>query len=253
MNMLTNTDELPVNPQVNQETTVFLIEDDSNLRIEIDEHLRLNGFKVRSFENASNFYDHFYFKEKDLFVIDLNLPGESGLNLSKRIRESVPLAGIIIITAQPGLSEKLEGYSVGGADFYLNKPIFPDELVLILKNLHKRLGGNKNSVQNTWNLSLRDRVLIDPFLTHKIRLTARECSLLVEFYKATDYTLESEYLMEIFTSKDGDELMSKHALEELVARLRRKIKVAQQEGNDQSIKSVWGVGYQLTIKIDLSQ
>ena len=75
--------------------------------------------------------------------------------------------------------------------------------------------------------------------------------LLSDFTTSKDNTLSSDHLLELFTSPEGDEYMSKHALEELIARLKRKIKVAQAPDEEAAIKSVWGVGYQLCIKINI--
>ena len=67
--------------------------------------------------------------------------------------------------------------------------------------------------------------------------------------QAKDNTLESAVLCDLFAEEDDDTLMSKHALEELIARLRKKFKSVQAEGDEPAIKSVWGVGYQLCVRI----
>ena len=118
---------------------VVLVEDDLHLRKEIASHLIGNGFKVFDVSSAATLEELVSPDPIDLYVIDLNLPGESGLSLSKRIRTSYPLVGIVIITARLGLNDKLASYSHGGADFYLNKPFSPEELVLILQNLGRRV------------------------------------------------------------------------------------------------------------------
>jgi DNA-binding response OmpR family regulator len=228
---------------------VLLVEDDNQLRFEIEQHLSLNGFKVHGLASAQEITGVDMFNQFDLFVIDVNLPGENGLSLSNRIRESSPSSGIVIVTARPTLSDKLASYTMGGADFHLNKPISPDELVMVLKNLGRRI--NKAATHSIWTLSLSERVLNDPSSSHKIRLTAREKMLLSAFTTSKDNTLSSDHLLELFTSPEGDEYMSKHALEELIARLKRKIKVAQAPDEEAAIKSVWGVGYQLCIKINI--
>jgi len=228
---------------------VVLVEDDHNLRKEISDHLRGNGFTVFDTANASAFDDLVNPDVIDLYVIDLNLPGENGILLSKRIRAKFPLVGIVIITARLGLGDKLASYSHGGADFYLNKPVSPEELVLVLQNLGRRV---KNiNTEQAWSLNLRDRILMSPDLQHKVRLTSREKTLLVALSQAKDNTLESGYIADLFTSGDENDFMSKHALEELIARLRRKLKSAQPAESEVAIKSVWGVGYQLCIQLKI--
>jgi DNA-binding response OmpR family regulator len=184
-----------------------------------------------------------------MFIIDLNLPGEGGLSICKRLRQTLPNAGIVIMTARVALHDRLAGYSHGGADFYLTKPISPDELVMVLLSLGRRV--KKLSTDGEWNLSLRDRILLGPDPWQKLRLTSREKTLLVALSHAKDNTLESGALCDLFSAEDSDEGMSKHALEELIARLRKKFKTAQGPESEPAIKSVWGVGYQLCVPINL--
>jgi DNA-binding response OmpR family regulator len=98
-------------------------------------------------------------------------------------------------------------------------------------------------------LSLRDRTLLPPDHDKKLRLTSKEKTILLALVQAKDNTLESGVLCDLFAEEDSDALMSKHALEELIARLRKKFKSAQTEGDEPAIKSVWGVGYQLCVRI----
>ncbi len=75
--------------------------------------------------------------------------------------------------------------------------------------------------------------------------------LLVALVQARENTLESAILCDLCTGDTAEDIMSKHALEELVARLRKKIRAAQADDAEPAIKSVWGVGYQLCLKINL--
>jgi DNA-binding response OmpR family regulator len=242
---------ISVNPAIKNDFVfnVVIVEDDLHLRREISGHLIGNGFIVHDVPRASSLDELVSPDPIDLYVIDLNLPGESGLSLSKRIRSKYPLVGIVIITARLGLNDKLASYSHGGADFYLNKPFSPEELVLILQNLGRRV--KKVDTSNAWSLSLRDRIMLSPDGKHKLRLTGREKSLLVALSQAKDNILESGYISDLFTNPDVEDFISKHALEELIARLRRKLRSAQDEGAEPAIKSVWGVGYQLCIHINI--
>jgi DNA-binding response OmpR family regulator len=103
-----------------------------------------------------------------------------------------------------------------------------------------------------WSLDLRDRTLQGPQPQQKIRLTGREKILLLALVQAKDNTLESGALCDLYGSDDSDDLMSKRTLEELVARLRKKLKAVQEPTAEAAIKSVWGVGYQLCLRIILS-
>ena len=228
---------------------VVLVEDDHFLRDEITSYLSANNFSVHAVASAQSLTDWVTPEPIDLYVIDLNLPGEGGLSLSKRIRANSPAVGIVIITAKLGLSDKLASYSHGGADFYLNKPISPDELVLVLQNLGRRI--RNTSAKSDWTLSLQDRTLIGPGDKQSVHLTNREKILIMALIQAKDFSLESGYLCDLFTSSDSDDYMSKHALEELIARLKRKFKSVQAGDEKPLIKSVWGFGYQLCLNIQI--
>ena len=118
---------------------VALVEDDRLLREEIVVHLQANGFVVHAVNSAAALDDVMAREAIDLYVLDLNLPGENGLSLSRRIRQSLPAAGIVIMTARVALQDRITGYQEGGADIYLSKPTAPDELVLILMSLARRI------------------------------------------------------------------------------------------------------------------
>jgi DNA-binding response OmpR family regulator len=120
---------------------------------------------------------------------------------------------------------------------------------MVLQNLGRRV--KKLTHENDWQLSLRDRTLQPPGENTKIRLTAREKILLVALSQAKDFTLESGVICDLFSAENIDEGMSKHALEELIARFRKKIKSVHSQYSESAVKSVWGVGYQLCIPIHL--
>jgi DNA-binding response OmpR family regulator len=226
---------------------VAVVEDDPLLREEIEIHLQGHHMLVHSVNSASALDDLTARVAIDLFLIDLNLPGESGLSLCTRIRKSLPNVGIVISTGRTSLIDRIAGYKQGGADFYLTKPVAPDELVLVLQSLGRRLKNSNN--MDAWSLSLQERTLKGPQDHQKLRLTNREKILLVALIQAKDKTLSSGVLCDLF-SEDSDRVLSKHSLEELVMRLRKKFKSIQQEGAEEAIKSVWGTGYQLCIKIN---
>ncbi len=231
-----------------EEFVVALVEDDRLLREEISSHLLAHGFEVHAVNSATALDDLMARTPVDLYILDLNLPGEGGLSLCRRLRYTLPNAGIAILTARVSLNDRIAGYEMGGADIYLTKPVAPDELVMVLRSLGRRI--NKNKISHDWSLNLRDRTLKSPHTESKLRLTNREKILLVALIQAKENTLESGELCDLYTGDDSDDLMSKHALEELVARLRKKLRSALPEGAEQPIKSVWGVGYQLCIPIE---
>jgi len=229
-------------------TVIALVEDDRLLREEVAAHLSDNHFLVHAVNSASALDDLVARTPIGLFIIDLNLPGEDGLSLCKRLRASIPQAGIIILTARTAMNDRIAGYQKGGADFYLTKPVIPDELVLILLSLDRRIKHTEKS--NEWTLDLRNRTLISPSSELILKLTSREKILLVALAQANENTLSSGALCDLYEDDSIDNLMSKHALEELIARLRKKFKQVQLAPDQSAIQTVWGVGYQLSVTIN---
>lgn len=122
-----------------------------------------------------------------LHIIDLNLPGESGLELARRLRQAQPTAGIVMVTARSDISDRVEGYR-SGADVYMVKPVEPDELLAVVRAMEARL---------IPALSKSDCLLECASLTLKAslgeaQLTYSEVSLLVGFAAAQDRTLSRE-------------------------------------------------------------
>jgi DNA-binding response OmpR family regulator len=235
-------------PDSSSPLVVAVVEDDSLLREEIVNHLQAEGMQVHAVNSAFALDDTLARERIDVFLIDLNLPGEGGLSLCKRLRDTLPQAGIVICTGRTALIDRIAGYTQGGADFYLTKPVSPDELLLVIESLGRRLKQPQSTL--AWSLSLRDRTLESPHSEEKMRLTEREKTLLVALMQAKDNTLDSGVLCDLFGDETSDRTISKHSLEELVARLRKKFKTMQTEEAESALKSVWGVGYQLCIRVN---
>jgi DNA-binding response OmpR family regulator len=239
----------PASQVPTRRVTVAIVEDDKLLREEMAIYLGNQGMQVHAVNSASALDDLIARARIDVFVIDLNLPGEGGLSLCGRLRTSMPQAGIVVCTGRSSLVDRIAAYQQGGADVFLAKPVAPDELVLVIESLGRRL--QPSVTIDAWSLSLRDRSLRPPHGGPTLALTDREKTLLVGLVQATNHTLTSGVLCDIFGQHEDQQTISKHSLEELVARLRKKFKSAQSVAAAPAIKSVWGVGYQLCVPVHL--
>lgn len=174
---------------------VAVVEDDPLLREEIAHHLRNQSFVVHAANSAAGLEDLMAQTHIDIYLIDWNLPGESGLSLSRRLRQTLPQAAIVMMTARVALTDRLSGYREGGADIYMTKPVAPDELVMVLQSLGRRL--HAHASDQDWVMNLRDRTLASPQSEHKLRLTYREKALLVALIQAHDNLLDSSVLCDL--------------------------------------------------------
>jgi DNA-binding response OmpR family regulator len=119
---------------------LVIVEDHDILRGMLQQALEESGHQVRALSCAEELEDMAQGQHVDVFMIDLNLPGENGLSLTERVRLAYPLAGLIIVTARSGLNDRLEGYA-RGTDLYLSKPIEVPELCAAVAAMGRRRQG----------------------------------------------------------------------------------------------------------------
>jgi DNA-binding response OmpR family regulator len=173
-----------------------------------------------------------------LLVLDLNLPDEDGISITRRIRNALPTVGIILLTARLRSADRLEGYA-NGADVYLTKPTRPEELVAVVKNLFSRLGVGMRPAP--WQLDMAGFMLQSP-KGLQIELTANEARLLMALTVNGQF-LDHAALLSRFGGEAQSEKINKARLEVLISRLRTKLGPHVSNGFD--IRAVRGQGYQL--------
>jgi len=217
---------------------IIVVEDNIALLDTIVDALNSMGHMTKGVTCAESFdeYSDFLF---DLLIVDLNLPGEDGISLTKRVRTVQVNVGIIMLTARSQLSDKLNGYE-NGADIYLSKPTSIEVLGAAIQALAKRI--KQTTISNSYILDTTARTLTGP--RGSIQMTADERSILLALSRALKQRLEYWQLMELFNSAGLK--ITKNALEVKVSRLRKKI---IETGASESINVVRGVGYQLCIPI----
>jgi len=118
---------------------VFLLEDDADIRHLIRHHLENAGFEVRLFARSAGVMQDALAAPPSLFLLDIMVPGEDGLELCGRIRETPSLAMIpvIFVTAKTAEADRVTGLEIGGDD-YITKPFSPRELVARVKAVLRR-------------------------------------------------------------------------------------------------------------------
>lgn len=223
---------------------IIVVEDHDLLREVTVKALAGLGHHVIGVDCAESLTDEHVTNAFDLLVLDLNLPGEDGISLASRIRETQPNVGIIMVTARQHINDKLLGYETG-ADIYLTKPTSIEELAAAVQALAKRLNRRIESVSTPYQLDLASLALQGPL--NRIQLSSNEVSMLVAFARAPEHRLEYWQMIELSGHLDTE--FAKNTLEVQVGRLRKKL--VQAGAFDQPIKAIRGVGYQLCIPITL--
>ncbi len=140
---------------------VVVVEDDLPLQEELLFQLRAEGFAVRGAADAASLDILLAEKPCDILVLDLNLPGEDGYSVARRLCDRRRL-GIIMLTARDTMEDKLRGFA-DGADLYLTKPIDRRELVACIKALYSRVAPHAPlDEEPQWVLNHALRQLIGP-------------------------------------------------------------------------------------------
>ena len=116
---------------------ILVVDDDIRIRKLIQKYLRKNDYLVSTASDANEAVKFANIIDFDLFIIDVMMPGEDGLSLTKKLLENY-YTPIIILTARKETSDRIIGLETG-ADDYISKPFEPRELILRMKSIFKRI------------------------------------------------------------------------------------------------------------------
>ncbi len=220
---------------------IVVIEDNDDLRAEIVGALGGEGHHVVGLDCAETLAEQKDALAIDLMVIDLNLPGEDGISLSRRIRSVQPGIGIVMVTARSGTIERQIGYE-SGADIYLTKPFSLEELSAAINALSRRLKSGQPA-SDALLLDPRRLVLTGP--RGEVSLSAPETAVLAAFVRAVNHRIETWQIAEILERQD--ELPGRNAINVMLFRLGRKL---QQAGTgERPIRAIRRFGYQLCTSV----
>jgi DNA-binding response OmpR family regulator len=204
------------------------------------------GHSVVGLDCAEALNDELGSKLADLLVIDINLPGEDGLSVAKRMREVQPDIGIIMLTGRSRLEDKIEGYD-NGADLYLTKPVASGELNAAVNTLARRLSRLQQSSYDSEKLLLNSRNLTIKGPLGETHLTKAEYVLILSLTKAPGRELEHWQLFEILESEGAPEI-TKGALEAQTSRLRKKL---TNVGAGKALQALRLKGYRLCASVTI--
>jgi len=223
---------------------ILVVEDNDGLREATVDFLIAQGHQVTGVVCAEEVDDTPTRGVPDLYLIDVNLPGENGFSLADRIRRTQPMAGIVLMTARGQLSDRLEGYS-SGADNYLIKPVEQPELLVCIQNLARRLKPVAPQMAQALELNSHNLSLYGPQGT--VAVTHGESMLLAGFIRAAGQKLERWQAMQLIDPNDKGLVAAN--LEMRVSALRKKLSACG--APDDAIRTLRGFGYGLSCPIKL--
>lgn len=223
---------------------ILVVEDNDGLREATVDFLSSQGHQVTGVVSAEEVDDTPTRDLPDLYLIDVNLPGEDGFSLVERIRNSQPRAGIVLMTARGQLSDRLEGYE-SGADNYLIKPVEQAELLVCIQNLARRLKADTHHA--AYGLQLNSQTLCLNGPQGETALTHGESQLLAAFCRAAGQKLERWQAMQLVDNKDKGLVAAN--LEMRISALRKKLSACG--APDDAIRTLRGFGYALVCQIEV--
>ncbi len=222
---------------------IVVVEDHQDLRELFVEHLLGDGFNVVGAGCAEELDDHMAGNSVDLLILDLNLPGENGLEIARRVRPVHPGLNIIMLTARTSEDDRILGYE-SGADLYLSKPVSSQELSAAVRAVHRRMS---SATQAETQITLHVSRMVITTAQSEVGISKVDTALLKALAAAPDRRLAYWRLFEV-TDRDQSDL-AKGQLELQVFRLRKKL--AEVGVSEDFIKSIRREGYQLTEAISV--
>ena len=216
---------------------ILIIDDEEGIREPLKEYLESENFFVSTAKDADDAKKKINLIEFDLLIVDIMMPGQSGLELTKELRQTKDTP-IIFLTAMGEASSRIHGLETG-ADDYVPKPFEPKELVLRIKNILKRV---KN---------LREGLHIIKFGEKKVDLK----KMTISFKKKIEKINQSEKALlekmilslgKVFQREDISKIVNldkERAVDVVITRLRQKIEPDPK--NPVYLQTVRGNGYVL--------
>ena len=232
-------DEQPAS--VHGSKSIFVVEDDEDICALIKHHLETAGYGVTAFLNGSSVISEALQRPPKLFVLDIMLPGISGFDLCRQIRQADSLASIpvIFLSAKVAESDRIKGFEVGCDDF-IPKPFSPRELVARLRSVLRNLPEPSHSeVLKVGDLEIDSASMTVKVEGKSILTTVREFRFLE--YLATHPTrvfTRNQLLNAVWKESVS---VTPRSVDVYVRRLREKIE--RDPANPQYLKTFRGVGY----------
>ena len=225
--------------------TIYIADDEKNIRELIDTYLKNDGFEVLAFATGDELLKKFMETPSDMVILDIMMPGTDGLSLCTKIRQksNVP---IIIVSARDSELDRITGITLGSDD-YLTKPFSPMELVARVKAIFRRLSFERieENLLDFGNLQINisaRQALIEHII---LDLTPTELALLIYLMQNKERAVSREELLRNVWKFDFD--VDTRATDDMIKRLRKKLTAC---GSTAKIIAVWGFGFRLVENAD---
>ena len=220
---------------------VLRLEDEARIASFVSQGLRAQGFVVEACDNGTEGYALALERTYDVVLLDIMVPGMDGLAILKGLRGAEHTVPVILLTARNELDDRLAGLNLG-ADDYIAKPFYVEELVARIHAVVRRTSGERQNLLAVGPLRL-DRITLDVTCGgHRVELTAREFNLLEYLMRSPGRVFTRTQILEHVWGYDFNP--STNVVDVAIQRLRKKLDSLLDPLDDPSwIESVRGVGY----------
>jgi two-component system OmpR family response regulator len=206
---------------------VLIVDDDQRIRAMLARFLTDHGMYVTAAGDGVQMLDAMRREPADLIVLDVMLPGESGLSLCRQLQDAERPVPVILLTAMDGEADRVVGLELG-ADDYIVKPFNPSELMARIRAVLRRTYVKPDQAQSKrpvyrfadWTLNVSHRSLTSPtgMLTD---LTSGEFDLLLAFVEHPQQVLSRDRLLDLARGRNSNPF--DRSIDVQISRLRRKV------------------------------
>ena len=220
------------------EAHILVVDDDDGIRSLVKQYLNDNNFLVSTANSAEEAQQKVQVIKFDLIVLDIMMPGKSGLEFTIENKNIIDTP-IILLTAKAETNERVEGLEVG-ADDYLPKPFEPKELILRIKNiLNKTKSKNKKRIIEFDNIKIDLNKSIIFQNTREFKINNTEKTILEKMINAPGKTFSRESIGKLI------KIDKERSIDVIITRLRKKIEIDPK--NPRYLQTIRGAGYVLWI------
>ena len=221
---------------------ILIIEDEPSLREVIEREMSGEGYVVESASDFLSAETKIAGYSYDCILLDIMLPGGSGLDLLAKLRDAGRRENVIIISARDAVDDRVAGLELG-ADDYLAKPFHMAELVARVRSVLRRGRSDGNLNIELGNVALDPTSRRVSIAGQSIELLKKEFDILLYFMQRPDHIVDKVTLAEAVWGDYADESDNFHFVYAQIKNLRRRL--AEAEATIE-IRSVYGFGYKLT-------
>ena len=223
---------------------LLIIEDNEDLLQNIQTYLKREGYICETAKSYSAAFDKVMSYTYDVVLIDIMIPGGSGLQVLRELKSVNPETGTIIISAKNALDDKVEGLELG-ADDYITKPFQLPELHARIKAVNRRQQRDGKEIINVNEIAINTKTMEVTVDGDPVNLTPKEYELLLYFSSNKNHVLSKQTIAEHLWGDYVDHLENLDFVYQHIKNLRKKLEKA---GANDYIESVYGIGYKFKVR-----